>query len=555
MYGLSRPCLTFSASLVLTQTLRRTASALALLAGLLCPALHAQTSSTNFGTVNIASSSSTVPLTFTLESSGSVDLPQVLTQGVPNLDFTDAGTGSCTTNGAGYIYSAGNTCTVNVIFTPRAAGPRYGAVVLQSASGTPIATTYIQGTGSGPQVSFLPATQSTLPLSTLVSPSRIAVDAAGNLFILEVITGYSPNNALVKETWNGNAYTQSTIATGFAYPMGLAVDGAGNVFIADQDATDVVEETPSNGGYTRSVPFSGLGNVESVGVDGSGNVYIGSLAYGLLEETPTAFGYTVSTVLRTRYAFAIAADGSGNLYVSPNDTNANALFKETLANGAYTESVIGPTAGVAVALDGAGNVYTIQPFGDAIYKETLSGGTYTQSTLATLSGGAGPITVDGEGNLYVIYSGSVLKFDYADPPSLIFAPTAVGSTSSDSPKTVTVTNSGNLPLSIPIPSVGTNPQITTNFSLNSSGGSACPLLSTTASSAGTLAAGASCTLPVSYTPTASTPLSGFVTLTDTALNDAAPNYAVQQIPLGVTGGKPRPASIGWRRMPSCTARP
>jgi hypothetical protein len=75
----------------------------------------------------------------------------------------------------------------------------------------------------------------------------------------------------------------------------VAVDGAGNVYIADQDAMEVLKESPSNGGYTQSVPFTNLGNVEAVAVDGSGNVYIASLAYGVLKETLSAGGYSQST--------------------------------------------------------------------------------------------------------------------------------------------------------------------------------------------------------------------------------------------------------------------
>lgn len=67
------------------------------------------------------------------------------------------------------------------------------------------------------------------------------------------------------------------------------MDGAGNVYIADQDASQMLKETPLSGGsYTQSTTFSGLGSVKAVAVDGSGNVYISSLAYGLLKETLTA---------------------------------------------------------------------------------------------------------------------------------------------------------------------------------------------------------------------------------------------------------------------------
>jgi hypothetical protein len=134
--------------------------------------------------------------------------------------------------------------------------------------------------------------------------------------------------------------------------------------------------------------------------------------------------------------------------------------------------------------------------------------------------------------------------DYADPPSLTFASTAVGLTSTDSPQTVTVENVGNAPLSFPIPSTGNNPSIAANFVLNSSGGSACPLVNGGSSAAGTLAAGASCQLPINFAPTAASALSGSLVLTDSNLNTAAPGFATQAITLSGTGTQASP-TITW----------
>jgi hypothetical protein len=48
----------------------------------------------------------------------------VLTQGATDLDFADAGTGSCTTNGTSHVYNTGDSCTVDVTFTPKYPGQR-----------------------------------------------------------------------------------------------------------------------------------------------------------------------------------------------------------------------------------------------------------------------------------------------------------------------------------------------------------------------------------------------------------------------------------------------
>jgi hypothetical protein len=54
------------------------------------------------------------------------------------------------------------------------------------------------------------------------------------------------------------------------------------------------------------------------------------------------------------------------------------------------------------------------------------------------------VAVDGSGNVFVTHStnNAVVKLDFADAPSLSFASSAFGSTSSDSPQTVTLTNIG-----------------------------------------------------------------------------------------------------------------
>ena len=111
-------------------------------------------------------------MVFTFDTAGTLGSTPVLTQGATGLDFTDAGSDTWTPNTA---YAAGETCTVNVNFTPRFAGTRYGAVVLYDSNGNAIATGYVQGTGVGPQVNFLPGTQSVISAAGLSYPTGVAV--------------------------------------------------------------------------------------------------------------------------------------------------------------------------------------------------------------------------------------------------------------------------------------------------------------------------------------------------------------------------------------------
>jgi hypothetical protein len=140
--------------------------------------------------------------------------------------------------------------------------------------------------------------------------------------------------------------------------------------------------------------------------------------------------------------------------------------------------------------------------------------------------------VDGSGNVFVADegSGAVKKLDFADAPSLNFASTAVGSTSSDSPQTITMTNIGNAALTFPVPARGLNPTVTAGFTISGS----CPQL-TANSSAATQAPGAYCTNVISFTPIATGSISGSLVTADNNLNAAAPGYATQSSALSGTG--------------------
>ena len=223
------------------------------------------------------------------------------------------------------------------------------------------------------------------------------------------------------------------------------------------------------------------------------------------------------------------------------------MLKETYSSGSYTESTIadgGLSWPTEIAVDGNGNVYFADYFNSRVLKETYSSGSYTQSVIPTGSplGNTFGVAVDGSGNVYIsdVSNTRVLKEDFAGaPPSLSFASTNVGSTSSDSPQTVTVLNFGSAALTAVAPGLtlpadftlatgsGTPPDCTSSFSL---------------------AANASCNLSIDFFPTTTGTLSETLTLTDNSLNASS---ATQSITLNGTGigsvGPPPPTTptITW----------
>jgi hypothetical protein len=455
---------------------------------------------TNFGPVNLGSSA-TLTVTVPLSGTATLSNAAVVTMGAPNLDFTNSGEVGCTT-GTGIT-----SCQVQVTFAPKFVGTRYGAVVLTSASGV-IGTAYLQGAGVGAQTIFLPSTQSTLASFTAAVSwtSGVAVDGGGNVFITDYDRWGDGLATLYKETPSGGSYSQSVIPTStMSGPNGVTVDGAGNIYVTDTGNFRVLKETPFAGSFTESVvatfPHDSTAIPIGVAVDGSGNVYIslGAAAGIVYKETPTATGYTQSTVVSGLPADAgIAVDGNGSVYVAVNETGGW-IVKETPGAGGYTQSTI-PVSGngvpFAVAVDDAGSL--LIAFIDSndigqVFKESVTAGDYLQSTIPT-SGLDQPsgIAVDANGNVYIAdsYNSRVVKEAFADLPSLIFNSTNEGVASSDSPQTVRLVNTSNASLTF---SEVTYP---TDF----------PEASGVASDCNTntvLAAGAFCTLSIDFIPTES----------------------------------------------------
>ena len=218
--------------------------------------------------VNVGTTSTTVAVPFTIASSGSYGPPAVLTQGAAGKDFAYVASGS-TCSGQ---LSSGHQCVVNVTFTPQVAGQRMGAVELMSNTGTVRATAYISGTGNGPQITFQQPGQTPITLGgVFASPNGVAVDGSGNVYVAD-----SGSNAVEMMTPGcSSSRCETTLGGGFSSPVGVAVDGAGNLYVADF-ANDAVKGMASGCTSSSCVTTVGGGFARptSVAVDGNGNVYV-----------------------------------------------------------------------------------------------------------------------------------------------------------------------------------------------------------------------------------------------------------------------------------------
>ena len=455
------------------------------------------------GGIGTAPCSQTATLNYSVRDQGTLGTPKVLTEGAANLDFTLASGSTCTGS-----VTAGQSCTVNVTFAPKYPGLRRGAVEIVDGSGNVLATTYIYGVGVGPEIVFDPGTQTTVG-SGLISPFGVAVDAAGNVYIAD-----NSNNRVVEVPAGGGA--QTTVASGLNYPYGVAVDGAGNVYISDTLNNGRVVEVPAGGGAQTTVG-SGLHLPHGLAVDGAGNVYIADTSNNRVVEVPAGGGAQTTVASGLDKPVGVAVDGAGNVYIA--DTGNNRVVEVPAGGGAQTTVASGFNSPFGVAVDAAGNVYIADNFNNGRVVEVPAGGGAQTTIVGSGLFFADGVAVDAAGNVYIADNGNnrVVEVQRSQAPALTFADTTVGNTSSDSPQAVMVENIGN---SLLTGTVGA--PTNTSFTVGSGG----------CGSAFSLAAGASCTLSYSFTPLAGGPLTGSATLTDNSLNAS---NAMQSILLGGNG--------------------
>ncbi|MDD0838196.1 SMP-30/gluconolactonase/LRE family protein [Curvibacter sp. HBC61] len=349
----------------------------------------------------------------------------------------------------------------------------------------------------------------------LNAPRGVAVDSAGNVYIAD--TGNHRirkiNTSGVISTFAGTGATtfagdgNAATAANFSGPQGVAVDGAGNVFIADTGNHRVRQV--SVGGTVTTVAGIGqsgylgddvaatttsLSSPRGVVLDGTGAFYIVDASNQRIRKVSTAgiittvagtgtAGFTgdggAATSASLRAPAGLALDGSGNLYISDSSNHrirkVSAGVITTLAGtgtfgfggdgGAPASAQINSPQGVAV--DSTGTVYVADTNNVRVRK--ISGGLI--STLAGTGsnsfGGDGSdalsaqfstiqgVARDSAGNVYISDSGShrIRKISPTGLASTL-AGTGVGNYSGDngpassaqlkSPQGIALDSAGNL---------------------------------------------------------------------------------------------------------------
>ena len=171
------------------------------------------------------------------------------------------------------------------------------------------------------------------------------------------------------------AYLGAILTSISAQGGGLAFDGAGNLYVADEDKHAVLKYTPDG---TKSLFAPRLNHPLGLSFDGEGNLFVSDGAAtdaesSILKFTPDGRRSTFSTGISS---VGMAFDRSGNLFVSQGDS----IFKFT-PEGARSTFVVSKLANFGgLAFDGSGNLFVLDRIGRSIFKFTPDG---TKSTFAT----------------------------------------------------------------------------------------------------------------------------------------------------------------------------
>ena len=282
-------------------------------------------------------------------------------------------------------------------------------------------------------------------------PTGVALDGASNLYIAD------QNNNRIRKVDAAGAITTvagdgtlgysgdggAATAAQLNRPAGVAPDGSGNLYIADSgnqrirkvDAAGVITTVAGDGtfGYSGdggAATAAQLNSPRGVALDGSGNLYIADLFNNRIRKVDAAGVITTvagdgtrgyggdggpAVAAQLNRPFGVASDGAGSLYIADNSNHrirkvdAAGVITTVAGDGTRGSGGDGGAATAAqlnwprgVALDGSGNLYITDTFNQRIRKVDAAG---VISTVAALLSTPYGVALDGDGNLYIADTG------------------------------------------------------------------------------------------------------------------------------------------------------
>lgn len=345
------------------------------------------------------------------------------------------------TDDCGTSVAAGSFCTFSVTFTPTEPGSRFGSILLaDDADGSPHFINLV-GDGSAPIVTVSP--------QSLTFPSV----PVGQASPAQTVTVLNTGNA----TLNINSIAASAnFAESNNCPPALAIGTSCQI---------QVTVTPPAGGVvtgTLTLTDNAPGGVQTVALSGSG--YVTTATF-----TPSSLAFGTIAVGSTSSPQIVTATNTGTAAMVVSGVTASAGFSATT-----NCSTVPPNGTCSISVSFAPTATGAQT-GSLTINDNAQGNPHSVALSGTGSAGIASIS----------------------PSSLTFAAATVGTTSS--PQTITVTNTGNGPLTFSAIQAAGDFAIANN-------------------NCNSVAASASCTVQVTFTATAAGTRTGTVTFTDSAAN-------------------------------------
>jgi sugar lactone lactonase YvrE len=490
-----------------------------------------------------------------------------------NTEFASGAVSGCVVDGH-TINPALSACSVDVTFSPKYSGLRTAPLVMTDGAGTK-SSVGLEGVGLAPRAALTPGIITTVAgngtagfsgdggpatEAMLRNPYYLAFDHEGNLYISDTgnsrVRKVDHNGIITTVAGNGegggfNGIGGPATSASFGSPYGLALDAAGNIYIAAQllgfsgNCFPSVLKVDLNGIITEFANFAALScDLLGLGVDAAGNLYIPDPDYNRVSKYSDTQGTSFvagngtigfsgdggpATQAQLDTPADVSVDTAGNFYIADMNNNrirkvdTNGIITTIAGNGSRglsgdggpaTQAELAVPSGVAV--DAAGNVY-IADSGNARIRRIDKTG-----TIRTIAGTGNPqysgdgggatqagidpvsIAIDSSGALYLpdYVNNRVRKVDVSQS-AINFASHVVGTTSPS--QQVTVTNTGNQHVEL------TDLTLTGDFGQLT--GTARDCTDTTF-----LGAGFSCALRITFAPTAVGSLTGSATVTDNSLS-------------------------------------
>jgi hypothetical protein len=182
------------------------------------------------------------------------------------------------------------------------------------------------------------------------TPEGVAVNASGSIYVSD-----TPNDRIEEFAPAGSYITSITASV--SKPQGLSIDASGDLWVADNGYTDaggdnVLEFSPSGAriatlGSSESADYSGMSNPADVALDGQGNVYVAEPDYDLVQEfnvdtlyegefgTPATSASGDITIGGTTPALhlpeSVASDAAGDVFVADRENHRLVEFVPQVA--------------------------------------------------------------------------------------------------------------------------------------------------------------------------------------------------------------------------------